>query len=92
MVALVGSTGSGKSTLIKILLRFYNVKSGDVTVGGKNIYDFSIEEMRKYISYVSQDTTLFPGTIADNIAFSQDKIDQERMIRSSKNSSSNMIL
>ena len=84
MVAFVGSTGSGKSTLIKILLRFYNVKSGDVTVGGKNIYDFSIEEMRKYISYVSQDTTLFPGTIADNIAFSQDKIDQERMIRSSK--------
>ena len=84
MIALVGSTGSGKSTLIKILLRFYNISSGKVLFGDKSIYDYSVKDIRNYISYVSQDTTLFPGTIADNIAFSKTEQDQTKIEKVAK--------
>lgn len=66
--ALVGSSGSGKSTLAKLLLHFWDVKDGSILIGGKNIKEFTFEHLMNSISYVSQENTLFEGTIYDNIA------------------------
>ena len=82
MIALVGGTGSGKSTLIKLLLRFYNIIEGDILIEDKSLYNYSIKDVRKQISYVSQDTTLFPGTVEENIAFSQKEINKEKIKKS----------
>lgn len=68
-VALVGSSGSGKSTLFKLLLGFHTAKEGEVRLLGKNIMAWDIEKARKNISYVAQDTYLFEGTVAENIAY-----------------------
>ncbi|MFN7729476.1 MAG: ABC transporter ATP-binding protein [Bdellovibrio sp.] len=68
-VALVGPTGSGKSTLVKLLLRFYEVGSGTISIGGVDIQDIALKSLRQGIGYVGQDVFLFSGTIADNIAY-----------------------
>lgn len=68
-VAFVGSTGSGKSTLVKLLLRFYDVKSGNILIDYTNIKQFSLTSLRQNIGLVSQDTFLIDGTIAENIAY-----------------------
>ncbi|MCB2356244.1 ABC transporter ATP-binding protein [Clostridium estertheticum] len=68
-VALVGSSGSGKSTLFKLLLGFHTTTQGEVRLFGKNIMEWDIEKARKNISYVAQDTYLFEGTVAQNIAY-----------------------
>ena len=67
--ALVGATGSGKSTLIDLLLRFYDVNAGAVKVDGRDVRDISLEELRALVSYAPQKTVLFSGTIAENIAY-----------------------
>ncbi len=69
MTALVGHSGAGKSTILNLIPRFYNVKSGDIKIDDQSIYDSTINSLRKGISLVSQDTTLFDDTIKNNIAY-----------------------
>ncbi|GAB6878565.1 ABC transporter ATP-binding protein [Halorubrum gandharaense] len=68
-VAFVGPTGAGKSTLLKLLLRLYEPTDGEVRVDGHDVRDVTVESLRSSIGYVSQDTTLFDGTIAENIRY-----------------------
>lgn len=67
--AFVGSTGSGKSTLVKLLLRFYTAQSGRILLDGQPIDTLNLQDLRRAIGYVSQDTFLTDGTVADNIAY-----------------------
>lgn len=66
-VALVGNSGGGKSTIVNLLPRFYDIKSGNITIDGKDIRDFTLSSLRENISEVFQDNFLFSGTIKDNI-------------------------
>ncbi len=75
--AIVGETGSGKSTLIKLLLRFYDVDSGKVLLDSINIKDISIKSLRKDISLIEQDFYLFPATVIDNIRLFDNTISEE---------------
>ena len=68
-VAIVGSTGSGKSTLVKLLLRFYDVTEGRITVDGSDVRDLQLHSLRGSIGLVSQDVFLFHGTVRENVAF-----------------------
>jgi ATP-binding cassette, subfamily B, bacterial len=68
-IAIVGSTGSGKSTLVKILLRLYEIRSGTITLDNINIQDLNLHDLRRCIGLVSQDVFLFHGTVAENIAY-----------------------
>ncbi|WP_252697850.1 ABC transporter ATP-binding protein [Natronosalvus vescus] len=68
-VALVGATGAGKSTLLKLLLRLYDVDDGEVRLDGHDVRSLRIDDVRRAVGYVSQDTFLFDGTIADNIRY-----------------------
>jgi len=79
-LALVGATGSGKSTLIKLLLRFYDPASGRVLVDGQPITDVSMHSLRQAIGLVSQDVYLFEGSIRDNIAYGQPDADEAAII------------
>lgn len=72
-VALVGPTGSGKSTLVKLLLRFYEPSSGAIRWGDTNIHDLDLATLRKAVAYVGQDVFLFSGSIAENIAYGHDQ-------------------
>jgi ATP-binding cassette subfamily B protein len=67
--AFVGSTGSGKSTLVKLLLRFYSAQSGRILLDGQPIDELNLQDLRRAIGYVSQDTFLTDGTVAENIAY-----------------------
>lgn len=82
--AFVGSTGAGKSTLAKLLLRFYDVESGALTLDGRNILDYNVKEVRAAIGYVSQDTYLFNGTLIDNIRFGKPSATKEEVIAATK--------
>ena len=68
-IAVVGATGSGKSTLVKLLLRFYEVDHGRITVDGIDVRELAPQDLRQAIGLVSQDVFLFHGTVADNIAY-----------------------
>lgn len=68
-IALVGSSGAGKSTIIQLLLRFYNIESGDIQVDGQSIYPQDLRAYRNNIAIVPQEVTLFGGTIRDNILY-----------------------
>jgi len=68
-VALVGETGAGKSTLVKLLARFYDVNSGRVALDGHDLRDLDIHEFRSHLGYVPQESFLFTGTVRDNIAY-----------------------
>ena len=68
-IAIVGSTGSGKSTLVKLLLRFYEITSGTITVDNINLQSINLQDLRRCIGLVSQDVFLFHGTVAENIAY-----------------------
>ncbi len=77
--AIVGATGAGKSTIIRLLLRFYDVRSGIVAVDGIDVRDLSYDSLRKAIGYVSQDVFLFHGTVRDNIAYGHPDATQEEI-------------
>lgn len=78
-VAFVGPTGSGKSTLIKLLLRFYQPDSGIVAIDGTDSARLTLNSLRQHIGLVAQDSYLFPGTIAENIAYGSAEPDLERV-------------
>tara|TARA_B100000787_G_scaffold87378_1_gene64546 strand:- start:7772 stop:9511 length:1740 start_codon:yes stop_codon:yes gene_type:complete len=80
MTALVGHSGSGKSTILNLIPRLYNINSGDILIDGQSILDTKINSLRKNISIVSQDTTLFDDTIKNNILYANiDASDQQLM-------------
>ena len=68
-VGIIGATGSGKSSLISLIPRFYDATSGDITIGGKNVRNLNIKELRENIGVVLQENILFQGTIEDNLKF-----------------------
>ena len=74
MSALVGHSGSGKSTILNLIPRFYNAKSGDIKIDNQSIYEIKINSLREKISLVSQDTTLFDDTIKNNIAYAKKEV------------------
>ena len=77
-VALVGPTGAGKTTMVKLLMRFYDVQSGSIKIGGHDIREFARDDLRSMFGMVLQDTWLFHGTIRDNIRYGKlDATDEE---------------
>ncbi|MDU3582524.1 MAG: ABC transporter ATP-binding protein [Clostridium butyricum] len=77
-VAIVGPTGAGKSTIIKILMRFYDINNGDILIDGKSIYNFNRRDLRKLFGMVLQETWLFNGSIKENIRYGNlDASDEE---------------
>ncbi|MGB7337085.1 MAG: ABC transporter ATP-binding protein [Salaquimonas sp.] len=82
--ALVGPSGGGKSTIINLILRFYDLESGQINVDGQDIADAKIEGLRKSISYVSQHAVLFEGSVADNIRFGKPDATQEQIENAAK--------
>jgi ATP-binding cassette subfamily B protein len=83
-VALLGATGSGKSSIINLIPRFYDPTSGLITIDGHDLRDVTIDSMRKQIGIVLQETNLFTGTIRDNIAFGRPEATDEEVIAAAK--------
>jgi len=83
-IGIVGATGSGKSTLVKLLLRLYEVPSGEITIDGISIRDFNLRNLRRCIGWVSQDIFLFHGTVLENIAYGRLSASREEIIASAK--------
>lgn len=79
-LALVGHTGSGKSSIMNLLYRFYDPQEGEIRIDGQNIRHFSRESLRSHMGIVLQDPYLFSGTIASNVAMSQTDIDLDRVL------------
>ena len=84
MLALVGPSGGGKTTLCNLIPRFYNVDSGDIKIDGKSIYDVKVESLRKNIGIVQQDVFLFTGTIKENILIGKTDATDEEVIEAAK--------
>ena len=83
-VAVVGPTGAGKTTLINLLMRFYEVSGGAIKVDGVSITDMTREELRNRFGMVLQDTWLFEGTIGENIGYAEDNMQKEKIIKAAK--------
>lgn len=83
-VGIIGSTGSGKSTLVSLIARLYDATEGEVLIGGMNIKDINLKQLRENISLVSQENTIFSGTIEDNIKFGNLSADENMLIETSK--------
>ena len=86
MTALVGQSGAGKSTILNLIPRFYNIQDGDIKIDQQSIYSSSIYSLRKGISLVSQDTTLFDDTIKNNIIYANLDATEEEIKEAAKNS------
>jgi subfamily B ATP-binding cassette protein MsbA len=89
MTSLVGYSGSGKSTILNLIPRFYDAQSGDVLIDNQSIYKVKIKSLRDKISLVSQDTTLFDDTIKNNIRYGKDNVSDEEIISAAKLSFAN---
>lgn len=83
-IAIVGSTGSGKSTLVKLLLRLYEIQSGSITLDGIDIQDLKLRDLRACIGLVSQDVFLFHGTVAENIAYGSPDATTDQVMKAAK--------
>ncbi len=84
LLAVVGATGAGKTTLINLLLRFYDIQEGEILIDGNDIRDFSLENLRSHFGLVLQDNALFSGTILDNITLGNKNISREQVIKAAK--------
>jgi ABC-type multidrug transport system fused ATPase/permease subunit len=87
-IALVGSSGAGKSTIAQLILRFYPLKNGKIKIDGKNIFDLDIQDYRKYVGVVPQEVLLFGGTIRENIAYGKPGASENEIIEAAKKSNS----
>jgi ATP-binding cassette, subfamily B, bacterial len=83
-IAIVGATGSGKSTLVKLLLRLYEIQSGTITLDGINVQDLHLADLRRSIGLVSQDVFLFHGSVRENIAYGSPDANLEAVIAAAK--------
>ena len=83
-IAIVGPTGAGKTTMIKLLMRFYDVSSGSIKIDGHDVRDFNRSELREMFGMVLQDTWLFHGTIMDNIRYGKLDATEEEVIQAAK--------
>ncbi|MDC3295383.1 ABC transporter ATP-binding protein/permease [Candidatus Pelagibacter sp.] len=84
MTSLVGHSGSGKSTILNLIPRFYEVQSGDILIDNQSIYKVKIKSLRDKISLVSQDTTLFDDTIKNNIKYAKNNVTDDEIIAAAK--------
>ena len=91
-IALVGATGSGKTTVVNLLMRFYHIDSGEILIDGKNIYDIKRDELRKNIAIVLQDTVLFSDTIENNIKYSNPNASDQEMYHAARMSYMNRFI
>lgn len=89
--AIIGSTGSGKSTVAKLIPRFYDVTEGQITIDGIDVKDLSQKSIRDNIGYVPQKGILFSGTIASNIKYGAENASDRTNVRGSNNCSGNRI-
>lgn len=85
-VGIIGGTGSGKSTLINLIPRFFDTSSGEIRLGGKNIQEFDMHSLRKLISLAEQKSRLFKGTIESNLSFGLEDATKENMVDETKSS------
>ncbi len=83
-IAIVGPTGAGKTTMVKLLMRFYDVDGGSILIDGHDIRGFTRKELRDNFAMVLQDTWLFSGTIKENIAYGREGATNEEIIRAAK--------
>src|SRR5260370_2572294 len=84
MIAIVGPTGAGKTTLVNLLMRFYEVNSGRILVDGVDITDIKRGNLRRTFGMVLQDTWLFNGTIRDNIAYGRENASESEIVQAAK--------
>ena len=84
MTSLVGHSGAGKTTILNLIPRFYEKNKGDIFIDGQSIYDVSINSLRKHISLVNQDTTLFDDTVKNNIAYANLEASENEIIEAAK--------
>jgi subfamily B ATP-binding cassette protein MsbA len=84
VMALVGHSGAGKTTIMNLIPRFYNASSGDILIDNQSIYEVSLFSLRKNISLVSQDITLFDDTVLSNIAYADSKAPKEKILEACK--------
>ena len=84
MVALLGATGSGKTTLVNLIPRFYDVTAGSITIDNIDIRDVTLASLRRHIGIVQQDAFMFTGTIRDNISYGAINASEEDIINASK--------
>lgn len=87
VLGIHGVSGSGKSTLLKLLMRFWDVNTGEIHISGKNIKNVNTEDLRKMTGYVTQETVIFQGTIADNIRVSKQDASLEEIYNAAKKAS-----
>lgn len=84
LLAVVGATGAGKTTLINLLLRFYDIQEGQILLDGTNIQDVSLKDLRSQFALVLQDNALFSGTVLENITLGHEEITREQVIKAAK--------
>ena len=85
-IAIVGPTGAGKTTMVNLLMRFYEINSGDIKIDGVNIKDLSRENIHDLFTMVLQDTWLFNGTVKENIVYNNENVTDEEIEKSCKDS------
>lgn len=91
-IALVGPTGSGKTTIINLLMRFYDINSGEINIDGRSIKDYEVNQLREKIGIVLQDTFLFSGTIMENIRYGRLAATDEEVIAAAKMASAHCFI